>query len=123
MNSKASPLPAIAASSSSPACASTLDNPRRQSGSAAPSSAQSGGTTASPSDPRIVRLQVNTSGAWRNVMDFDVADESDVLAVAPHLFGCATHPGSLRIIVPGETGWLAMWTPAEGWRDQIGEAL
>ena len=74
-------------------------------------------------DPRIVRLQVNTTGAWRNVMDFSLDWEEDVLTTAPHLFGLATHPGSLRIVVPGETGWLASWTPAEGWRDHNGAAL
>lgn len=72
---------------------------------------------------RIVRLQVNTTGAWRNVMDFDLADEADVLHLAPQLFGSAVHAGSLRIIVPGETGWLASWTAENGWRDQKGEAL
>lgn len=80
-------------------------------------------TAMTTQDPRIVRLQVNNSGAWRNVMDFDLEWEEDVLAMAPHLFGMATHPGTLRITVPGESGWLAHWSQRDGWRDQKGEAL
>jgi len=32
--------------------------------------------------PRLVKLQVNTTGAWRNVLDFDCADSARVLNAA-----------------------------------------
>lgn len=73
--------------------------------------------------PRIVRLQANTTGAWRNVLDFDVDQEEHILHHAPALFGHARHIGTLRIVVPGEAGWLAHWESGDGWRDHDGNAI
>ena len=36
--------------------------------------------------PRLVKLQVNTSGAWRNELDFDCAGSARILNAAELLF-------------------------------------
>jgi len=67
---------------------------------------------------RILKLQVNTSGAWRNVLDFDANLEGDILTLAERLFSHEanlTH-GNLRVIVPGDTAPLMYWMPAHGWK-------
>lgn len=63
--------------------------------------------------PRPVKLQVNTTGAWRNVLDFDCADSARVLPAAAELF--AGTKCSLRVIMPGDTAPLMHWSPEHGW--------
>jgi len=77
--------------------------------------------SAKPAKPpaltdRIVKLQVNTTGAWRNVMDFNVQDE-DVLHLAASLFALDKDRERLRlrIIAPGDTAPLMDWTHQRGW--------
>ena len=68
---------------------------------------------------KMVKLQSNMRGAWRDVLEFDAGDQDkadDIMSCAEHLFqeidGC-----KLRIIVPGQTAPLMNWTYAEGWRE------
>lgn len=69
--------------------------------------------------PRLVKLQINTAGAWRDVITFDVENEDQVLHHAPSLVGCSVAPDrvSLRAIIPGDTAPLLIWTHAKGWRE------
>jgi hypothetical protein len=66
--------------------------------------------------PRPCKLQVNTSGAWRNVLDFDAKDEAAVLHSAADLFAYGGK-ATLRIIMPGDTAPLMAWSLKDGWRE------
>lgn len=69
--------------------------------------------------PRIVKLQINTAGAWRDVITFDVENEDQVLHHAPNLVGCSPHfdKVTLRVIIPGDTKPLLNWSHEHGWRE------
>ena len=73
--------------------------------------------SAPPRAPRRVKLQINTSGAWRNVIDFDVDDGGEVCALAETLVARSLNPdrSSLRVITPNAVP-LMLWTPETGWR-------
>lgn len=73
---------------------------------------------AQPAAERIVLLQVNSAGSWRNVMRFLVEAEAEVLPLAAQLFAQAYGAAgqSLRVIVPGDTAPLMNWTRERGWR-------
>ena len=67
---------------------------------------------------RPVNLQVNTSGAWRNVLTFDASIEGDILTLAERLFSheaCLARNTTLRVIMPGDTAPLMHWEPDGGW--------
>ncbi len=65
-----------------------------------------------------LKLQVNTTGAWRAVLDFDCADWDHVLHAAAELFGWSdAAQTSLRVIIPGDTAPLMTWTKEHGWRE------
>jgi hypothetical protein len=66
---------------------------------------------------RPVKLQVNTTGAWRNVLDFDANDGDPVMSAAVGLFSLVPH-ATLRIIVPGEVAALMYWAREKGWVEQ-----
>ena len=70
---------------------------------------------------RIVKLQVNTTGAWRNIMDFDCQDEDQVLRAAADLFRCCKG-ATLRCIMPGETAPLMYWSHETDWEAYKGHA-
>lgn len=66
-------------------------------------------------EKKIVKLQVNTTGAWRDVMRFAVEDKDQVLRQAAELF--KFDPSAdvrLRIIVPGDTAPLLTYKRTEG---------
>ena len=65
---------------------------------------------------RPCKLQVNTTGAWRNVLDFDAKDEAEVLDSAAQLFARETK-ATLRIIISGDTAPLMTWSCKDGWRE------
>ncbi len=69
----------------------------------------------SPTDvkPRLVKLQINTSGAWRHMLDFDCADSGRVLPAAAELFSQIKCTG--RVIMSGDTAPLMHWTAEGGW--------
>ena len=68
---------------------------------------------------KIVKLQSNTRGSWRDVLEFDAADadlNDAIMNAAEELFGHV--PGAkLRVIIPGDTAPLVNWTFDNGWRD------
>ena len=69
-------------------------------------------------EPRTVKLQVNTSGAWRNVLHFDASIEGDILTLAERLFSHEAHLArnvTLRVIMPGDTAPLMLWDRDAGW--------
>ena len=68
-------------------------------------------------EQKLVKLQVNTSGAWRDIMTFDVGQDALVMDLAPRLF-CLAQYGErvkLRVIIPGDTAPLVDWDHAQGW--------
>jgi hypothetical protein len=68
-------------------------------------------------DPqRPCKLQVNTTGAWRNVLEFDAADGDQVMQDAATLFAWAGPKTTLRLIAPNDTAPLMTWSPDKGWR-------
>lgn len=74
---------------------------------------------AAPAKP--VKLQINTTGAWRNVIEFD-ADKARVSSAAMKhgaaLAGIAG--GSCRVVLAdGTQAPLAHLTPEAGWVDSV----
>ncbi len=71
---------------------------------------------------KLCSLQVNVgTGAWRSVMDFEVKDADDVTDLAEKLFEWG-HTNSvkgirLRIMKPGDTAPLMMWSENDGWEE------
>ena len=63
---------------------------------------------------KSVKLQVNPTGAWRNVLDFDCEDEDAVRHAAAELFQWCKG-AKLRCIIPGDTAPLMQWTYDTGW--------
>ena len=64
-----------------------------------------------------VKLQINTSGAWRNVIEFDSADHQNGVMVMRHAPAIATlGKGTLRIVLAdGSQTALFSWTSKQGW--------
>jgi len=67
-----------------------------------------------PLQPTL-RLQINTTGAWRNVIDFESFHSRKVEQGAEYLFGHDERV-TLRIIVPGESPPVKHWSQKTGWR-------
>lgn len=76
---------------------------------------------------RIVKLQLNTSGAWRNLIDFDLdalneLDQARVLDSAGEMVAAAYRGRlvSMRVI-PSDPAVgispLMRWTPDGGWQE------
>lgn len=66
--------------------------------------------------PATLRLQINTTGAWRNVIDFESFRSRRIEQSAVDLFGHDDRV-TLRVIVPGvDQPPLAHWSKATGWR-------
>lgn len=64
---------------------------------------------------RPCRLQINTTGAWRNVMEFDADDGELVMDNAPALFELA-RGAKLRIMGDAsDTAPLVTWSVDKGW--------
>ncbi len=75
-----------------------------------------------PKRARPVKLQFNTSGAWRDVIGFDASHEvstSQVMAAAEMLAQIAK--ATCRIVMAGagqgrSPVMLMRWTPDDGWK-------
>lgn len=63
-----------------------------------------------------VTLQVNTSGAWKNVVNFDAAKEAEAAEVmeAAAVLGRASQ-AKFRVVIQGMQTVLSHWTPEKGW--------
>ena len=69
-------------------------------------------------EPKLVKLQANMAGGWRDIMTFDVAQDAEVMDLAVRLFSLAQYGDQvkLRVIIPGDTAPLIDWTLAQGWK-------
>lgn len=76
------------------------------------------GAKAKPA-PRPVLLQINTSGAWRNVVQFDAGDADACGVIEYHAPGVAVvGRGKLRVVTnDGLQQPLRHWDIEHGWRD------
>lgn len=66
-----------------------------------------------------VALQINTTGAWRNVIKFDAANDEDSHKVMKHAPALAiVGSGTLRIVTDdGLQQGLTFWDIKRGWCD------
>lgn len=68
---------------------------------------------------KTCNLDVNDSGGWRRVMQFNAADDSvsdQVLQAADMLLKNSNYSRlRARIIIPGDTAALMVWERATGW--------
>ena len=74
----------------------------------------------------MLRLQVNTTGAWRNVIDFPRDDDlacAHVLTAAPLLAAAAGPGATLRICsADGLQKVRSYWEAGQGWRGPLKQA-
>lgn len=73
-------------------------------------------------EQKRVHLEVNDSGGWRRVTDFDLAEveDGDVEHCAQQLLQMSCNPRlKARIIMPGDTAPLLTWSRIEGWREWV----
>lgn len=69
---------------------------------------------------RVVHLDVNDSGAWRRVSAFDLDDFDDgaLEFAAEKLLELSTvEKLRARLIMPGDTAPLVVWSREDGWRE------
>ena len=67
--------------------------------------------------PKLVKLQANMNGGWRDIMAFDVAQDAEVMDLAVRLFSLGQYGdrAKLRVIIPGDTAPLVDWNLKQGW--------
>jgi hypothetical protein len=78
----------------------------------------------SAASTKPVKLQVNTSGAWRDVISFDAAQDleaGEVMAAAATLGLVAK--AQFRVVIPNEDQprsptVLTRWSPEAGWEQR-----
>ena len=78
------------------------------------------------SEQKRVFLEVNDSGGWRRVTEFDLADfeDGEIEHAAEQLLQMSRIKRlKARIIMPGDTAPLVNWTKAEGWREWVHPGL
>lgn len=72
-----------------------------------------------PTQPLLIKLQVNTTGAWRDVLLFDDQNIDLVMTNADQLYRLAFDRSasglSLRIIATGDVAPVMTWKAAKGW--------
>lgn len=70
--------------------------------------------------PKPLRLQVNTTGAWRTVIDFDRGNEvacANVITAAPLLANASGPRTTLRIVsTDGLQHAFCHWNTRDGWK-------
>lgn len=76
-------------------------------------------STAAQQPEKRVRLQINTAGGWRNVIDFNAADHAEAGHVMGHSAALAEiGKATLRIVTAdGLQTALCSWSPDKGWCD------
>lgn len=68
---------------------------------------------------RIIHLDINEKGAWKRVAGFDIDtfEDGDLEHCAASLFELNSNDKlRLRLIMPGDTAPLMIWTKVDGWR-------
>ena len=92
----------------------------------APQLVQAAIAAAIATPPVMLKLQVNTSGAWRNVIEFDRGDDlacAAVLTAAPLLAAAAGPGATLRICsADGLQTVQSHWAVGQGWRGALAGA-
>ena len=71
-------------------------------------------------DKRLVNLDVNDSGSWRRVTQFDLDtfEDGDLEVCAEHLLQLSSNPKlRARIVIPGDDMPLVTWNREDGWRE------
>lgn len=85
----------------------------------APQRVQAAIAAAVATPPVMLKLQINTTGAWRNVIDFERDDDiacAAVLTAAPLLAGAAELGAKLRICsADGLQTAHSRWAAGTGW--------
>lgn len=62
-----------------------------------------------------MKLQINTSGAWRDAIRYDERDDSLIRATAACLAG-ASYPKPAKLRLLGKSGEVtAYWDVSQGW--------
>jgi len=61
-----------------------------------------------------MKLQLNNSGAWKNVLVFKTADEQEVMGLAHNLVRLGQPGTTLRILGEHDVVWR-YWDDARGW--------
>ena len=72
-------------------------------------------------EPRMVRLQLNTSGAWKDILRFDIdaVDDQAIQIAAVHLVELAYPRGSASLRIATADAFqtsLVRWDAKNGWR-------
>ena len=92
----------------------------------APQLVQAAIAAAIATPPVMLKLQVNTSGAWRNIIDFERDDDiacAAVLTAAPLLAAAAGPGATLRICsADGLQKVHSHWEAGKGWRGHLKQA-
>lgn len=70
-----------------------------------------------------MKLQINLSGAWRNVMPYKPESGKFVRYYAASLAMQAEYPARLRTVMPDGQEVTAYFDPDKGWRTPRGEAI
>lgn len=67
-------------------------------------------------EQRICKLQINQTGAWRDVCRFDVDEHGDAIQQHAPLLAAVVH-ATLRIVIADSFNTtLLRWAPETGWR-------
>ncbi len=72
-------------------------------------------------EPRMVRLQINTSGAWKDILRFDIdaVDDQAIQIAAVQLVELAYPRGSASLRIATADAFqtaLVRWDAKNGWR-------
>lgn len=80
------------------------------------------GTTRPPSKGRMVKLQINSSGAWKDLLRFDIdaVDDQAIQVAAANLVSLADPDGRTGLRIAMADGYqtvLVRWDQKKGWVD------
>lgn len=72
-------------------------------------------------EPRMVKLQLNTSGAWKDVLRFDIdaVDDQAIQVASVQLVELAYPEGRAKLRIATADAWqtaLVYWDSKRGWR-------
>lgn len=64
----------------------------------------------------MMQLQINETGAWRNVITFKEEDRETVMTHGERLAELSAGRAKLQIIETAERNVVSYWTPEAGWQ-------